>query len=49
MNLDAFYLVKLDFGKYVYSDSNLVAASLRLQLYFGVNRVPVHERVDSIR
>ena len=48
MNLDALYLVKLIFGKYFYYlDSNRVAASLQLQLYFDANLVPVCERVNN--
>ena len=40
---------KTDFCKYFcYFDSNLIAASLQLQLYLDANCVLVHERVKSI-
>ena len=43
------YLVKLIFGKYFYYfNSNCVAASLQLQLYFDANPVPVRERVNVL-
>ena len=47
VNLDALYLAKLIFGKYFcHFDSNRVAASLKLQLYFDANCVPVSESVN---
>ena len=48
VNLDALYLVKPIFGQYFcYFDSNRVASSLQLQMYFDANCVPVRERVSQ--
>ena len=46
VKFDAFYLVKLIFGKYIrYSDANRVANLLQLDAI----RVPVRERVNESR
>ena len=48
VKFDAFYLVKLFFGKYFrYFDANLVADLLQLHLQLDMIRVPVHERVNG--
>ena len=47
VNLDALCLVKLIFGKYLcYFDSDCIAATLQLQLYFDANYIPVCESIN---
>ena len=49
MNLDAFYLVKLIFGKYFcYFDTNRVVNLQQLHLQLGAICIPVHERVNLL-
>ena len=48
VKFDAFYLVKLIFGKYFrYFDANRVADLLQLHLQLDTIRVPVCERVNN--
>ena len=47
VKFDAFYLVKLIFGKYFrYFDANRVADLMQLHLQLDAIRVLVHERVN---
>ena len=49
VKFDAFYLLKLIFGKYFhYFDANLVANLLQLHLQLDAIRVRVRERVKII-